>query len=389
MKRADLDLLMELLSQPTAPFCESFVMRFCAAYCERWQIPYFADPLGNLVLGASSKAAYLRRLREKSQQPLRLFIAHTDHPGFQGVRWSGDGKLSIRWHGGSPVRHLSNSTVWLASAAKGYVGTGKFKQVKLAEHGRAIASGIVHVAADWIRGTRPAAEDLFGGFGFSKPAWRQGSTIYTKAADDLVGVYAVLRAAQSVYKSSRSAEIPFLGLLTRAEEVGFVGAIGHFELGWLQRASQPPLVVSLEASRTLPGALVGSGPVVRLGDRRTVFDPSYLQALVELAQARLPEKFQRRIMDGGSCEATAATAYGFPTIGLSVPLGNYHNQGLEGGAECRKLNGPAPEFVHIDDVEGLVTLCQGVVGPRFLRGDPWQKLRSQLRKNYRDYKKLL
>ena len=35
-------------------------------------------------------------------------------------------------------------------------------------------------------------------------------------------------------------------------------------------------------------------------------------------------------MDGGACEATAALASGIPAIGISVPLGNYHNESFEG-----------------------------------------------------------
>lgn len=42
--------------------------------------------------------------------------------------------------------------------------------------------------------------------------------------------------------------------------------------------------------------------------------------MTELADKVLPKQYQRRIMDGGSCEGSAATAYGFPTIALAVPL---------------------------------------------------------------------
>lgn len=49
------------------------------------------------------------------------------------------------------------------------------------------------------------------------------------------------------------------------------------------------------------------------------------EVLTEIAQRTLPRRHQRRIMDGGACEAMAATVFGIPAIGLSVPLGNYHN----------------------------------------------------------------
>src|SRR5262249_14112773 len=148
-----------------------------------------------------------------------------------------------------------------------------------------------------------------------------------------------------IWKSKKKQ--PFIGLLTRAEEVGFIGAIGHFELGWVQKALRPVICVSLETSRALPGAEIGKGPVVRLGDRTTVFDSSSLKIFSDLAAKTLPDKHQKRVMDGGTCEATAATVYGLPCVGISIPLGNYHNQSFEGGPDSAGPLGPAPEFVHL------------------------------------------
>lgn len=47
-------------------------------------------------------------------------------------------------------------------------------------------------------------------------------------------------------------------------------------------------------------------------------------------------------MDGGSCEATALSQFGYKTMGLAVPLKNYHNMGVKG---------PAPEIIHMDDTD--------------------------------------
>jgi hypothetical protein len=231
---------------------------------------------------------------------------------------------------------------------------------------------------------------VYGGFRFRAPVWRAGKRLYTKAADDLVGVFTVCATAMTLFnKRRRSPGGPFIGLLTRAEEVGFIGAVGHFELGWLQDARRPLMCVSLETSRTLPGAVVGKGPVVRLGDRRTVFDPGGVQVLSTLAETLLPGGHQRRVMDGGVCEATAATVYGLPAIGISVPLGNYHNEGFEGGPDCNHFRGPAPEFVHLDDVLGQLRLCRGLMGQRLAWADPWQRQGRRLRGNFRAARRLL
>ncbi len=376
------ELLLELLSQPTAPFREWHVLSKITRVLEDAAVPFFTDPIGNIVIGAASKADYLKLLKQPSPEPLRVFIAHTDHPGFHGVKWKTKNQLEIKWHGGSPTQHLVGSQAWLATR-EGKFSSGKFTQVSMHPSGRAIQSGIVQVAQT---SSVPASE-IFGGFQFRAPVWKDGELLYTHAADDLVGVFAILSLALDLKTAGKKK--PFIGLLTRAEEVGFIGAIGHFELGWLSRAKRKVLCVSLETSRTLPGAEIGKGPVVRLGDRSTVFDAGALRILSDLALKTLPEQHQRRIMDGGSCEATAATVYGLPCIGMSVPLGNYHNQSLEGGPDSAPPNGPAPEFVHLQDVKGLIELCHSVLTPKLPWNAPWKTRRVEFKKSLREYQKLL
>lgn len=386
MNRGDYGFLTQLLAQPTAPFREELAAVLIQQRLKRAAVPFFRDPIGNLVIGCDSPAAYRRLVRESSREPLRLFIAHLDHPGFHGVKWISGTRLKIKWHGGSPVRHLAGSRVWLATT-QGYWPEGKLGKVKLLKSGNAIDTAEVRVQAS-RSGIR--ADEIYGGFKFRAPVWRAGNRIYTKAADDLVGAFAIVSTAIKLHRSRRGKHLPpFLGLLTRAEEVGFIGAIGHFELDWLADARRPVLAVSLETSRTLPGAIVGQGPVVRLGDRRTVFHPGYLKLLSDIAQKILPGKHQRRIMDGGTCEATAAIAYNLPAIGLSVPLGNYHNEGFEGGPDCRAPRGPAPEFVHLDDIDGMLRLCRGLMRKDLPWDQPWEGQRRLLHRRLRDYRRLL
>jgi endoglucanase len=384
MNDRQLRRLMQLLAQPTAPFREGLVMSLARTWLERAGLPHFHDPAGNLVVGCGSSAAY-RALLRTTGEPLRLFIAHTDHPGFHGQRWLGPTRLLVKWHGGSPVRHLRGARVWLADE-HGPVAEGEMLRARLLAARHAIDTAELRLTAPLA--ARPAAHALYGGFRFRAPVWRAGRRLYTKAADDLVGVFALLETALALARGRRRAP-PFLGLLTRAEEVGFVGALAHFELGWLTHARRPVVAVSLETSRTLPGARIGQGPIVRLGDRRTVFDPGYLRVLSELAEDLLPGRHQRRVMDGGTCEATAALACGLPAIGLSVPLGNYHNEGFEGGVDCAAPRGPAPEFVHLDDVAGLLKLCRGLLQPGLAWDEPWKNQRRRLRSNLRRYQKLL
>jgi len=395
-----LSLLKDILRQPAAPFREQHVARCVSAHLVQAGVAHFFDPVGNLVVGVASVAAY-RRLLHRSvtaahkYEPVRIFIAHMDHPGFHGVKWLGPNRLAVKWHGGSPLKHLSGAQLWVADDEREITGTAvqaKLLKPKLLKAGWAIDTAEVQFQ---VSGGKPMAErfagrqakKLFGSFAFRAHSWTSGKRLYTRAADDLVGVFAIVSTAIDLHRRNLGA--PFIGLLTRAEEVGFVGAVQHFELGWLSAARRPIACVSLEASRTLPGARVGKGPVVRLGDRRTPFDSNALQVLSEVAEKALPKAHQRRLMDGGACEATAATAWGLPTIGITLPLGNYHNQGFEGGMDCPKNEGPAPEFVHLDDIEGELKLCRALMLTGLPWSDPWQKTRQRLRKNARKYSKLL
>ncbi len=389
MNRNQYQNLIKILSQPTAPFYESFVFSAAVKFLDEYRVPFFADPHGNLVVGVGSQAAYRRLFSRRRTSPVRIYIAHMDHPGFHGVRWASEKRLEVKWYGGSPTKSVAGSHVWLATE-DGAHGEGLLSGVSVAKHGYSIDRATIRIERFDYSGRRSAAKKVFGGFRFRAPVWRSGKRLYTKAADDLVGVFCVLETAKDLFaKGTSRSDIPFIGLLTRAEEVGFVGALAHFELGWYTHARRPLLCVSLEASRTLPGADVGKGPVVRLGDRRTVFDAVGLQGLTSIAEKVLPKRYQRRIMDGGACEGAAATAYGLPTIGLSLPLGNYHNEGFEGGQDCRRAGGPAPEFVHIDDIDGLLKLSHGIMDEKVEWKDPWRQTRERLLKNYRRLEHLL
>ncbi|MGA7801278.1 MAG: hypothetical protein WCC36_10755 [Gammaproteobacteria bacterium] len=380
-------LLKELLSRPTAPFREQQVSGFVADTLDGWGVPLFEDPAGNLVVGVSDRRGYQCLLRTAAREPVRLFIAHMDHPGFHGMRWLDPKRLQVRWHGGSPAKHLAGARVWL-SAGHGYAAEGTLQNVQLIRSRRAIERAVVRLPNSALHEAH-GARRLYGGFGFRAPVWRSGKRVYTKAADDLVGVYCIMETARQLFAGRRRQRAPFLGLLTRGEEVGFVGAVAHLEFGWWRRAARPLVCVSLEASRTLPGAVIGRGPVVRLGDRRTVFDADALKVLSDLAEQVLPGCHQRRIMDGGACEATAATAFGLPAIGLSIPLGNYHNEGFEGGPDCRAPQGPAPEFVHLDDIAGQLSLCGALMQTGLPWRDAWQDQRRRLTQIRAGYRRLL
>jgi endoglucanase len=307
------------------------------------------------------------------------------------VDWRSRRTLEVKGYGGSPIAHLKDAAVWVADN-QGVLTQGRLRNPRIAEHGRGIDSALVTFSSEQVPSHNEPA-DLFGGFQFQAPAWEEGRLLFTKAADDLVGVYAILATALEHAAKIRQGTLPFIGLITRAEEVGFIGAIGHFSLGWHRLARRPLLCVSIECSRELPSAEIGKGPVVRLGDRMTVFDPPALQVLSQIAAQVLPGQHQKKLMDGGACEASAAAAFGIPAIGISVPLGNYHNQcfkRLSGAGRSRwKTGAPAPECVHLDDIAGVITLSQALLRPGLPWRAPYAEKAKQFKASLTKYRSLL
>ncbi len=383
VKRSSHHLLFQLMSEPTAPFREERIAAVALSWLTDRDIAHFIDPAGNILIGCASAADYRRLLARSTREPARLLIAHMDHPGFHGQRWLSANRLALRWLGGSPVRGLNGARVWLADD-DGEFAEGRLTKPRWRRDGHGLAGAEVVLTATPTH-PRPRANNIFGAFHFGKPFRLSGRRLYTRVADDLVGVYAVLQTARHATRRAQ----PFLGLLTRGEEVGFVGALAHFDRYRIATSRRSVLAVSLETSRVLPGTKIGQGPIVRLGDRRGPFDPGYTQQLLAIAARTLPGRHQRHLMDGGACEATAALASGIPAIGISVPLGNYHNESFEGAPGYRRRGAPAPEFVHLDDVDGLLMLCRSLIKPDPGWRDPWQPTRRRLKQNRQRYRRFI
>ena len=114
---------------------------------------------------------------------------------------------------------------------------------------------------------------------------------------------------------------------------------------------------------------MGDGPILRVGDKTSVFDQV---VTAELAAAAEEAKItvQRCLMSGGSCEATAFRLYGVRCGALCVALGNYHNCGPGERIEA--------EYVSLHDMLGLVDLCTALGRRDATIPDPDVLLRRRL-----------
>ena len=148
------------------------------------------------------------------------------------------------------------------------------------------------------------------------------------ACDDLAQV--VHRARTAAAAGAEQARRPACTrIFTRAEEVGFAGALAATEIE--PRRSTPMPTLSLETSNARGFARVEAGPVLRVGDRLSIFDSRITHwletAFRDLQAAAARRRYQRLLMGGGTCEASVFQRAGLPTGALCVALNNYHNMG--------------------------------------------------------------
>jgi putative aminopeptidase FrvX len=352
---SDLDLLRHLTAIPTVAGREERAV----AAVERWaaerpSIVCRSDAVGNLVLtpvGAPTAA------------PLWV-TAHLDHPGF--VVTGGVGlDVEVEFRGGVRPEYFEGAAVEFHPDGTEPV-TGR-----LVSFDHAASTGLA-TADD------PVPVGTIGRFWFEPGAVgvRNGH-LHAPACDDLAGVAAALSFLERVATEPDLAHIAVL--LTRAEEVGFVGAVGAVVSGSIPEGAR---LVCLETSRAFPWAPIGAGPVVRVGDRVSVFSPALTGRVSDIA-AGLGRPTQRKLMDGGACEATAFVAAGFEATCVCLPLGNYHNQGDLDRVE--RDGGPAqaaPEFIALDDHAGLIDVLVAIA--RGLDDEPvplWDRLVERYEKH--------
>ena len=324
--RDDVEVLRALLGLPTAPFREQAVVQYVRRFAAATDLPLTRDRAGNVLLR-------YRRCRAKTRW---VFAAHMDHPGFVVTRRRGRtlwaefrGSVGIEYFAGSRARFFAPGGEVVAvveSARKTKRRSWLAVRLKL-DRPASVPPGTVGM---W---------DLPG------VRIRRGR-VSARACDDLAGVASVLCALRALARGGVEADVTVL--LTRAEEVGLVGALAACRDGSIPQGAA---VVGIETSQAQPQTPLGGGVVVRVGDSIRTFDPSLTAHVTGVAARRARAgafAYRRCLMPGGTCESTVYQTLGHRTAALCLPLGNYHNRGPGGRI--------APERIHLDDFASLISL---------------------------------
>jgi putative aminopeptidase FrvX len=303
---------------PTAAGHEHFVRAYLQAALRN--LPHVRtrlDEFGNLI------ARYHHQAR--GREPVRL-VAHMDHPAFAVVG------RELHFRGGVDERYFLGEKVTFHGATERNLGDGVIigtaftadgKRVRLAEPIPAKAT-----FATWDLPAPDCTKRLF----------------VSPACDDLAQVATVLALLQRLAHEGAPASVE--ALFTRAEEIGFYGTLAALKS---RQPLEPMVTLSLETSPAQGFARLDDGPIVRVGDRLSIFD-SRVTHWLETAFRDLKERnprtaWQRLLMGGGACEATVFHRAGFPTGALCVAMNAYHNMGP--GDSLRR------ESISLRDWQGL------------------------------------
>lgn len=364
--------LLDLTQIPTAAGREHRVIRWIRDWAGRrpW-IDLTADPAGNLHL-AFAPATTPTSTPKSTAAPV-YFTAHLDHPAFVVERLIAPRTAQLQFRGGVMDEYFVDARVTIHPDAQHAAPVG----ARLIQTIEPASPGIDKSYLAEIDADAPLAVGDIATWELPPPEITAG-LIHTNACDDLASLVAALAAFDELgrQRHDHPGTIPDVRLLlTRAEEIGFIGAIAA-----CRHKTMPPgsRVIALEVSRSFDDSPIGGGPIVRVGDRLSVFNPTLTAACARRAEEisgrpATPTatqkatqaastgawRWQRKLMPGGACEASVFQAFGYESTCLCLPLGNYHNMAdlaaVQAGTNTTKPR-VAREFVSIADFDGLVDL---------------------------------
>lgn len=383
--------LLELTQIPGASGREFRVVEWIEAWAAaRPDVALARDGAGNLTLSLRK-----RTHGHEGRRPV-YFTAHLDHPAFVVERVLAPGVVELSFRGGVMDDYFKNGRIAIHTSKDVRIAavlTGEAKDAGADTGSQAAAGPFKHYLAECSlsdAASRASADSIAVGDVAAwdlPPAEVKDGVAHTLACDDLAAAAAALAAFDVLRERARSQAIEDVRLLfTLAEEIGFVGAIaaakGLSRDG--SRGAAPTMpgnarVIALENSRSFPESPINGGPIVRVGDRLSIFSPTLTDAVAKRAEEYASQfggsgaqptasqkladgpkwKWQRKLMAGGACEASVFCHCGFEATCVCLPLGNYHNMGDLANVQAGSNTTPATierEFIGVADYEGLVDL---------------------------------
>lgn len=273
------------------------------------------DALGNLIVVTEGKK------REKKA----MFIAHMDEVGFIVTEIKENGLIGFSNIGGFSGNVLCSAAVQFVNGTRGVI----------------IPDVALHQLNEEGRKKVPEAEDLFIDIGaknkgeaeklvslgdkaaFIDNFYENEESVFSKALDDRVGVFALIEAI----KSKPLYETVFV--FSTREEIGIVGA------AVAANNVRPDIafVIDSTTASDLPSVsgsdrvcLQGGGAAVSFMDKATVYDEALYKFVMKLGEKEnIPLQFKTKISGGNDAGAVHKSGVGVKTAAISTPARYIHS----------------------------------------------------------------
>ena len=308
-----LEILAALCRHPATSYFEDKVAREVERILTDAEVPYEQDDYGNIIARLTRRNESPGRPELVEGRPIAL-VAHMDHPGFEIIDVDGR-RLTLKMLGRVSDVIYEQQVDLVVHCADGSSCAAQTTGQDSDPEARVLYADLVE-----------QNELVLPAFAvFDLVDYELGDTrIFARALDDLAGCATTLSILETLVVEDGPVDV--IGVFTCAEEEGLIGARLLAAAGSLPKET---LVVSIESSRTLPGAEQGNGPVIRVGDALSTFSQS-AETVLQAARATLqrrdpPIPVQRQLMSGGVCEASVFVAHGYESTGVAFPLAHYHN----------------------------------------------------------------
>lgn len=298
---------------------------------------YKTDPMGNLIVFKKGK---------KPRNNKVLFSAHMDEVGFMIKYIDEDGYLWFDALGGVDRRVVSGRRIRFCESNINGVVASKSIHIQTPDE-RGICEPISEMHIDIGAGNRETALKYVsvGDCATFAPNFEEfgEGLIRSKALDDRFGCVALVNMINS------DLEYDTYFAFNTCEEIGCDGAkeVAH--------RLQPDIVIALETTTAgdvlgVPNSkcacVVGSGAVLSIMDRSTIYDKELLQIAVEVSEEKsIKWQYKNVVAGGNEAGAYQRSAMGARVLAISAPARYIHS---------------ASNVVAMSDIEAVANLAAAI-----------------------------
>lgn len=343
-KKANTQLLRDLSLAFGPTGCEDEVAKLIESKISPLADNVKLDRMGNVIA----------RMTFGNGSKKLMVSAHMDEVGFMVTEICEDGYLRFDTVGGINGSVLAGRRITLEGKVNGLIASKAIHHKSKEDREKVLSAEKLYI--DIGASSKEEAQNYaeIGSFAtFDSEFVLFGTNerrVKSKALDDRMGCAAMIEVMESLAKDRPNVDLDVYFCFTVREEIGLSGALTA------ANTISPDFALVLETTAigdiadTSPEARVadvGSGGVISLMDRSTIYDRAFVEFLLKTAKENdIKAQIKRYVSGGNDAGSIHKTGVGVRTAALSVPT--------------RYLHSPAC-VASLDDYESLRDLCEAAI----------------------------